>query len=66
MKDIIMVIILIILTLLGGLAGYELGDIIIHNSTEIRSKDLIRCRIIYPIAGLCIGFLVGGIVTNKR
>lgn len=53
MKDKILIFIkyffIAFIIILGLLIGYFLGELILQNSTEIRTKDIIECRIGLPI-----------------
>lgn len=53
--------IFIMCILAGIFIGWSIGDIILDATTEIRTKDLITCRVVLPFFGAVGGFWIGAI-----
>ena len=44
----------IVITVVGAVCGYFSGIVIIDLSTEVRTMDIIRAKVLIPIAFACI------------
>ena len=53
-KDVIAIIVFVVLMGIGGFIGYVVGDYAIQFSNEVRPKDWIEMRVVYPFIGMLI------------
>lgn len=54
-----------VVILVGVCAGYAFGDYVLENSTNIRAKDFLLCRIGLPIVGGIVFLFVAVIVGDE-